>query len=667
MSSKKKNADQLAIDTLRLLSVDMVEKAKSGHPGMPLGAAPFVYALWSKYLNISPSNPEWFNRDRFILSAGHGCALLYSLLHLSGFNLSMDDLKSFRQWGSKTPGHPEYGRTQGVEAATGPLGQGFAMGVGMAIAERTLAGCFNKPGFPIVDHYTYVVVSDGDLMEGIASEAASLAGTLKLGKLIYLYDDNDISIEGSSSLAFTENVRERFDAYGWHTQAIKDGNDIKAVQSAIAAAQKVHDKPSIIIITTRIGYGSPMEGDAAVHGEPLGWDAVRKTKEFFGFDPGKSFYVPREVTANFDALKKKWAKKEKEWIKLFEKYKEQYPKEGKLFEKYMTGHINRNLKPNLLPFKVEDGPIATRTASGKVMNQIELYMTEFLGGSADLAPSTKTLLKGHGSFGIAGMCERNLHFGVREHAMGAIVNGMALHGGIIPYSATFLAFSDYMRPSIRLAAIMQTHSIFIFTHDSIGLGEDGPTHQPVEQLSSLRMIPGLTVIRPADANETLSAWYYAIVNKLPVVLVFSRQNLPVLDSTKYNVFEGVEKGGYALNDEQKPEIILIATGSEVHPALAAAEKLKEKKIRARVVSMPSYEIFMKQPQAYRDAVIPPKNKKRLIIEAGSTSFWRGLAGDEGDVLGVDTFGASAPGKIVMEKYGFTVENVVAKALSLINN
>jgi transketolase len=655
MAGKKQDIDQLTIDTIRLLSVDMVEKAKSGHPGLPLGAAPFVYTLWSKFLSINPSNPVWMNRDRFILSAGHGCALLYSLLHLAGFDISVDDLKAFRQWGSITPGHPEYGRTPGVEATTGPLGQGFAMGVGMAIAERSLAGCFNKPGFKLIDHYTYAVVSDGDLMEGVASEAASLAGTLKLEKLIYLYDDNDI----------TENVKERFDSYNWHTQVVADGNNIKAVEAAISRAKKQAERPSLIIIRTKIGYGSPKQGDASVHGEPLGWDAARRTKEFFGFDPDKTFYIPAQVDRNFDRLRKKWAKQEEAWNELFAEYKEKYPKEAKLLEKYISGHINRNLKPNLLPFAVSDGPMATRTASGKVMNQVELYMTEFIGGSADLAPSTKTLLNGHGSFGIAGMCERNLHFGVREHAMGAIINGMALHGGLIPYSATFLTFSDYMRPPIRLAALMQTHSIFIFTHDSIGLGEDGPTHQPVEQLSALRLIPGLTVIRPADANETVAAWYRAITAKKPTVLVFTRQDLPVLDAAKYGIIENAQKGGYCLADcAGKPDVLLIATGSEVHLAMGAREKLFAKGIKARVVSMPSYEIFMAQPDAYRESIIPAAVKKRLIIEAGSTPFWRGLAGDAGDVLGIDIFGASAPGKVVMEKYGFTVDNVVAKAEAL---
>jgi transketolase len=662
--SVSKNIDQLSIDTLRMLSIDMVEAAQSGHPGMPLGAAPFVYALWSEFLNISPSNPKWINRDRFLLSPGHGCALLYALLHLSGFDLSIDDLRSFRQWNSKTPGHPEYGITSGVEATTGPLGQGFAMGVGMALAERMLAGCFNRQGYSIVDHYTYAVVSDGDLMEGISSEAASLAGTLGLGKLVYLYDDNDISIEGSSDLAFTENVRMRFDAYGWHTQEIPDGNNIKTIKEAINAAKNEKDRPSLVIIKTHIGYGSPKEDNAAAHGEPLGKEAAGKTKDFFGFNPDQDFYVPAEVSNHFAAIGKKWKDKEDEWIGLCNEYKKHYPKEAEMFESYISGNIDGDLKSKLSPFKPEDGPIATRSASGKVMNRIARYVTSLVGGSADLAPSTKTLLTGNDLSGIAGMSDRNLHFGVREHAMGAVINGMALHGGIVPYSATFLSFADYMRPSIRLAAIMGTHSIFIFTHDSIALGEDGPTHQPVEQLSSLRMIPGLTVIRPADANETLAAWIYAVTSTRPVVLVFSRQDLPVLDASAHNVIDGVEKGGYSLNDEMNPELVIIATGSEVQLMLKAGEKLKDKNIRVRCVSMPSYEIFMEQPPAYRESLIPPAVKKRLVIEAGSSSFWRGLAGDEGDVIGVDTFGASAPGKVVLEKYGFTADNVVERALAV---
>jgi transketolase len=666
MAGKKQNIDELCINTIRLLSVDMVERAKSGHPGMPLGAAPMAYILFTKFLKHNPENSKWFNRDRFILSAGHGCALLYSLLHLHGYKISMDDLKKFRQYGSVTPGHPEYGLTDGVEATTGPLGQGFAMGVGMAIAERTLAECFNRKGFKVIDHYVYAIVSDGDLMEGVASEAASLAGTLELGKLIYLYDDNDMSIDGKTSLAFKENVRERFDAYGWHVQRVEDGNDTDAIEKAVKKAQEEKSKPSLIIVRTRLGYGSPKQDTPEAHGEPLGEDNMKKTKEFFGFAANSSFYVPDDVYSRFGSLKKGMIEQEKKWNAKFEEYQKAYPKEGKLLYKYITGHINRELKNNLKMFEPVEGGMATRAASGRVMNLIEEYMTEFMGGSADLATSTKTELKGCGSFGIAGLCTRNIHFGVREHAMGGIINGMALHGGLIPYSATFLTFLDYMREPVRLAAIMQTHSIFVFTHDSIALGEDGPTHQPVEHISQLRMVPGLTVIRPADANETVAAWYYAIVNKKPVVLIFTRQNVPVLDTKKHNVFDGALKGAYILSDEgDAPDILLVATGSEVHLALAAAESLKQKNIKARVISMPSYEIFMEQDENYRNQVIPPYLKRRLVIEAGATAFWRGLAGDRGDVLGVDKFGASAPGKVVMEKYGFTVENVLSKVNNIL--
>lgn len=662
---KQENMDELCINTIRMLSVDMVEKAKSGHPGLPLGSAPMAYVLFTKFLKHNPYNSKWFNRDRFILSAGHGCALLYSLLHLHGYKVSMEDLKKFRQYGSNTPGHPEYGVTDGVEATTGPLGQGFAMGVGMAIAERVLADCFNRKSHRIIDHFVYGLVSDGDLMEGVSSEAASLAGTLKLGKIIYLYDANDISIEGNTELAFTENVKGRFEAYGWHVQKIEDGNDITAVEKAVKKAQAEKIRPSLIIVRTKIGYGSPKQGKASVHGEPLGTADLRKTKEFYGFNPAGEFHVPAGVYAEFDSLKNAYADAEKNWLAAFETYQKDYPKEGKLLYKYITGHINREMLANLKFFDPVDSGIATRTASGIVMNSIEEYMTEFIGGSADLAPSTKTELLGHGSFGIAGQCSRNIHFGVREHAMGAIINGMALHGGLIPYSATFLTFLDYMREPVRLAAIMKTHSIFVFTHDSIGLGEDGPTHQPVEHISSLRLVPGMTVIRPADANETVAAWYYAIISKIPVALIFTRQNVPVLDLKKYRVFEGALRGAYILEDSDTPEVLLIATGSEVHLALASAAVLREKGIKPRVVSMPSYEIFMKQDDNYRNAVIPPYMKRRVIIEAGSTAFWRGLAGDKGDVIGVDSFGASAPGKVVMERYGFTVNNVLEKVNNIL--
>jgi transketolase len=651
-----------------MLSVDMVEKAKSGHPGMPLGASPMAYVLFTKFLKHNPENSRWFNRDRFILSAGHGCAMLYSLLHLCGYKLQMDDLKQFRQFGSITPGHPEYGLTDGVEATTGPLGQGFAMGVGLAIAERALADCFNRRDCKIIDHFVYGIVSDGDLMEGIASEAASLAGTLNLGKIIYLYDDNEISIDGKTSLSFTENVRERFDAYGWHVQRLEDGNDMPAIEKAVKKAQEEKRRPSLIIIRTHIGYGSPKQDSPAAHGEALGEEAVKKTKEFYNFPLNSPFYVPDGVYAYFNGLKKNWQGYENTWNGLFGEYMKAYPKEAGLLGKYISGNINNELVQNLKFFEPAAGGMATRTASGKVMNLIEDYMTEFIGGSADLATSTKTELLGHGSFGIAGVCSRNIHFGVREHAMGGIINGMALHGGLIPYSATFLTFLDYMREPVRLAAIMKIHSIFVFTHDSIALGEDGPTHQPVEHISQLRLVPGLTVIRPADANETVAAWYYAIVNKEPVVLIFTRQNVPVLDHKKYGIFDGVLKGGYIIKEAGgAPDMIIIATGSEVHLALESAEKLEQKGIKARVVSMPSYEIFMRQDDNYRNSVLPPYMKRRLVIEAGATAFWRGIAGDKGDVIGVDRFGASAPGSVVMEKYGFTTENVLEKAMKILKN
>ncbi len=658
----KNDIGLLSINTLRVLSVDMVERAKSGHPGMPLGAAPMAFTLFSRFLRHNPSNSKWFNRDRFVLSAGHGCALLYSLLHLYGYKISMDDLKKFRQFGSVTPGHPEYGLTDGVEATTGPLGQGFAMGVGMAMAEKSLADCFNRKGFPVIDHYTYAIVSDGDLMEGVASEAASLAGTLKLGKLIYLYDDNDISIEGKTSLAFTENVGERFDAYGWHVQKVKDGNNIEDIEKAIARARDEKARPSLVIISTRIGYGSPKEGKASVHGEPLGAEDAKKTREFFGFAGAPEFYVPEEVRRYFGELAKKGAENEKKWTAVFDEYKKAYPKEAALLEKYIKADVNSELIGSLAFFEPVEGGIATRTASGKVMNLIENYMTEFIGGSADLAPSTKTELSGCGSFGIAGRCSRNIHFGVREHAMGAIINGMALHGGLIPYAATFLSFLDYMREPVRLAAMMKTHSIFVFTHDSIGLGEDGPTHQPVEHISSLRLVPDLTVIRPADANETVAAWYWAITAKKPVALIFTRQNVPVLDTKKSALFEGVLKGAYVLSEPNGvPDVIIIATGSEVHAALEAQEILAKRNIKARIVSMPSYEIFISQDMNYRNSVIPPYMKRRVIVEAGSTAFWRGLAGDKGEVIGVDRFGASAPGAVVLEKYGITARNIADTA------
>ena len=658
--------DQLCVDTLRFLAVDAVEQAKSGHPGMPLGAAPMAYVVWDRFLRHNPQNPAWLNRDRFILSAGHGSALLYALLHMTGYDLSLEELKRFRQWESKTTGHPEYHHTPGVEATTGPLGQGFAMAVGMAIAERFLASTFNRPDFPVIDHYTYVIVSDGDLMEGISSEAASLAGTLGLGKLIYLYDDNDISIEGNTDCAFTEDVGSRFTAYGWQVISVADGNDIKMIEGAIKTAMAEKDKPSLIIIKTHIGYGSPKQDTGAAHGEPLGMEAVKETKKKLNWPLEPPFYIPEQSLTHFRQAQERGAKLERDWRDLFDKYRKTYPDLSVKFEQAVHGKPPQGWSSEIPLFKPEDGAIATRNASGKIMNVIAKALPNFMGGSADLSPSTMTTLNGLGDFNFETPAGRNIHFGVREHAMGAIVNGMSLHGGIIPYGSTFLIFSDYMRPAIRMAALMQTHSIFVFTHDSIGLGEDGPTHQPIEQLSSLRMIPGLTVIRPADANETAAAWKLAIELHGPVALVLTRQKLPVLDPQKYPIAEGVAKGGYVLIDAEagQPDIILIATGSEVHLILAARDQLITHGIKTRVVSMPSWELFDKQSSEWKEKILLPHMPK-LAVEAGSPKGWREYVGDTGDVIGLNRFGASAPGATVMEKLGLDVDNVVKRATTLV--
>lgn len=656
--------NQLCINTLRFLAVDAVEQAKSGHPGLPLGAAPMAYTVWERFLRHNPKNPAWFNRDRFILSAGHGSALLYAMLHVTGYDLSLDEIKHFRKWGSKTPGHPEYGHAPGIEATTGPLGQGFAMGVGMSIAERFLAANFNRPGFPIVDHYTYAIVSDGDLMEAVSSEAASLAGTLGLGKLIYLYDDNDISIEGNTDCAFTEDVGSRFTAYGWQVLSIADGNDIESIASAISAAKVEQTKPSLIIVKTHIGYGSPKQDTASAHGEPLGAEAVKETKKTLGWPLEPPFYIPDEALNNFRQAVERGADMEKDWRILVENYKKAYPDLAVQFEQAVKGELPKDWDSTLPHFKPEDGAIATRSASGKIMNAIAGILPNFFGGSADLAPSTMTYLNGCGDFSSQNPAGRNLHFGVREHAMTAIVNGMSLHGGIIPYGSTFLIFSDYMRPAIRLAALMQTHSIFIFTHDSIGLGEDGPTHQPVEQLMSLRLIPGFILLRPADANETMAAWKIALERRRPIALALTRQKLPILDSQKYHINEGVPKGGYILTDAGQADIILIATGSEVHLVLAAREELLKQGVKARVISMPSWELFNEQTEEYRNSVLSP-NIPKLAVEAGSPLGWKEYVGDTGDVIGLNRFGASAPGNTVMEQLGFSVENVVKRALILL--
>ena len=659
------NLDQLCINTIRMLSADAVQQANSGHPGMPMGDAAMAYILWSRFLKHNPKNPYWQNRDRFVLSAGHGSMLLYSLLHLTGHNISLDDIKNFRQWGSKTPGHPEYCLECGIETTTGPLGQGFATGVGMAMAEKYLSDMFNRPGFPLLDYHIYGIVSDGDLMEGLSSEAASLAGHLKLGKLVYLYSDNKITIEGTTDIAFTEDVARRFEAYGWHVQHA-GGEDLKAIEKAIAAAQKEKNRPSIILVRTHIGFGSPHRQDTPdVHGSPLGEEELKLTKQNLGW-PQKKFYVPVQALRQMRKAVQKGKKDEASWTDMFRKYAKRYPELAKAWDTITEGKLPDGWEKLLPVFRPEDGSIATRSASGKVLNAIADKLPHLVGGSADLAPSNNTHLKKYADFGTA-KGGRNIHFGVREHAMGAIMNGMALSNMLIPYGGTFLVFSDYMRPAIRLAALMETHAVYVFTHDSIGLGEDGPTHQPIGHLSSLRAMPHLYVIRPADANETAIAWKMAITDpKRPHALILSRQNLPVLDRKKYGAAEGAEKGGYVLLDcKGTPDIILLSSGAEIHPTLAAAEELQKSGIKARVVNMVSFEVFEQQTAAYKNRVLPLQTEKRLAVEAGATQSWYRHVGLKGDVIGLDRFGASAPAKILFEKFGFTKENILARAKKLL--
>ncbi|MBU4278554.1 MAG: transketolase [Proteobacteria bacterium] len=661
-----KDMEQLAVNTIRMLAADMVEQANSGHPGMPLGAAPMAYLLWTRFMHYNPSDPQWANRDRFVLSAGHGSALLYAMLHLTGYDLSLDDLKNFRQWGSKTPGHPEYGVAPGVEATTGPLGQGFGMGVGMALAERFLAQTYNRPSLNVVDHYTYAIVSDGDLMEGVASEAASLAATLGLGKLIYLYDDNHISIEGGTELAFTEDAMARFTAYGWHTQKVADGNDLEAMAQAVDAAKAETERPSIIAVRTHIGYGSPKIDTSGVHGEPLGAEALETTRKTLGCSPD-SFCIPQEALKFFRAGQKRGMEQQEAWQKTFARYSKEYPELAARLQDELAGVLPSGWDSEVPVFEAGE-KIATRAASGKVLNALALKVPNLVGGSADLAPSTKTLIAGSGDMRAnQEPGGRNIHFGVRELGMGAVVNGMALHGGVIPYGATFFVFSDYMRPALRLSAIMGCHSIWVFTHDSIGVGEDGPTHQPVEQLMSLRLMPGFTVMRPAEGNETAAAWRVAMKHKHgPVALILTRQKLPCLDPEAHPIAKGVAKGAYVLTDcDGTPELILMATGSEVTLALAAAEKLASKGVLVRVVSMPCWEIFEAQDKEYQDKVLPPKVTARLAIEAGVSLGWERWVGSQGAVIGVDRFGESAPGPMVMDKLGFNLDNVVDTALELI--
>jgi transketolase len=654
--------DQICVNTIRFLAVDAVEEAHSGHPGLPLGAAPMGYVLWDRFLRHNPRDPEWPNRDRFLLSAGHGSAMLYALLHLTGYALPLDEVRRFRQWNSKTPGHPEYGRTPGVEATTGPLGQGFAMGVGMALAEHHLAACFNRPGFPIIDHYTYAIVSDGDLMEGVSSEAASLAATLGLGKLIYLYDNNHISLEGPTDVAFTESVQRRFEAYGWHVLGVSDGNDLSAIESAVSDARAETSRPSLISIRTEIGYGSPKHSTAGAHGEPLGADALKVTKQTLGWPLSPTFYVPDEARSHFAAAVERGSRQQAEWERLVESYGQKFPDLASQLKESLRGDPAEGWDRGFPVFSPAGGAVATREASGKVMNVVAERLPQFMGGSADLNPSTKTTLIGYGDFGFDEYCSRNIHFGVREHAMGAIANGLALHGGILPYCATFLIFSDYMRPPIRLASMMQTHVIFIFTHDSIGLGEDGPTHQPIEQLASLRAIPELIVLRPADANESAAAWRVAIQHQGPVALVLSRQKLPVLDAERYDIDTGLQHGAYILEDSEggRPDITLVASGSEVHLILDARDHLLSRGVKARVVSMPSWELFDVQPAVYQMDVIPP-DIPSLAVEAGVPQGWRAYVDD---VIGLRRFGASARGDVVMKKLGFNIENITSRVQQL---
>jgi len=661
--------DQLCINTIRMLAADAVEKARSGHPGMPMGAAAMAYVLWTRFLRHNPQNPAWPDRDRFVLSAGHGSMLLYSLLHLTGYDLALDELKNFRQWESKTPGHPEHGITPGVETTTGPLGQGFANGVGMAIAERHLASVFNRPGHEIVNHFTYGIVSDGDLMEGISHEAASLAGHLGLGKLIYLYDDNHISIEGSTDIAFTEDRLKRFAAYGWHVQQVTDGNDLEQLSAAIVAARKETRRPSFIAVRTHIGYGSPNKQDTSgVHGEPLGAEELKLTKQNLNWPAEPAFYLPEEAVSHFHEALEKGAQLDRYWQEAFAAYQTAHPELAARWRQWTDGSLPEAWEEEMPVFNADTKGIATRVASGKVLNAIAGRITNLMGGSADLAPSTKTLIDNEGDFQPPGFEGRNMRFGVREHAMGGILNGMALHGGLIPYGATFLIFSDYMRPAIRLAALMKLHVIYVFTHDSIGLGEDGPTHQPIEQLAALRAIPNLKVVRPCDANETVEAWKAALKSiGGPVALVLTRQNLPVLDRTVYRPAAGLQKGAYVLRDPQdsRPDLLLMASGSEVHIALAAAAALSDKGIAVRVVSMPCWELFDEQPEGYRRLALPPEVTARLAIEAGSPQGWHRYVGSRGIVIGLTHFGASAPYEVLYEKFGLTADHVVEESLNLL--
>lgn len=657
--------DQVAVNTLRFLSIDEVEKAKSGHPGFPLGTAPLMYTVWDRFMNYNPKDPNWFNRDRFILSPGHGSALYYAMLHLAGYDVSIEQLKNFRQWGSITPGHPEYGVTPGVDASTGPLGHGFAMGVGFAIAETMLAAKYNKPGFEVVNHYTYGLTSDGDQMEGVASEAASLAGTLGLGKLIYLYDDNHITIEGDTEIAFREDVGKRFEAYGWQVLRVADSEDIDALENAIKEAKADTEHPSLIIVRTHIGYGSPKQDNASCHGEPLGAEGVAKTKEAADWPVGQSFYVPVTVRKHFDDKLAACAEKQAAWEALLADYKVVYPELGKELEERIKGDVLVSRSDLEAVFNDIEG-ISTREAGGEVLQKLSMQLPQLVGGSADLGPSNKTVMKTCGYYSKDDRTGRNIHFGVREHAMGKALNGIALHGGFIPFGGTFLVFADFMRPAVRMAALMGLRSIFVFTHDSIAVGEDGPTHQPVEHAMSLRVIPNLCVIRPADALETAMAWQTACLNQhKPTALLLSRQKLPVLHKYAAVIHNNAGKGAYVLDAGQgEAKAVIIATGSEVHLALEAQAKLAEEGICVSVVSMPSWDMFEMQNEEYKKSVLP-EGLPKVAVEAGVTLGWSRYTGSEDNVIGINKFGASAPGGTVMKEYGFTAENVAAKVKSLL--
>jgi transketolase len=666
--NRSQKLDQLCINTIRTLTLDAVQKAESGHPGLPLGCAPLAYVLWTRFMRYNPKNPKWANRDRFLLSAGHGSMLLYSLLYLTGYGLELDDLKQFRQWKSRTPGHPENVLTPGVEITTGPLGQGFANGVGMAMGGAHLGARFNKENYPLLNHFIYAIVSDGDLMEGVSSEAASLAGHLKLGNLIYFYDDNRVTIEGPTDLAFSENVPKRFEAYGWHTLTVKDGNDLDEIERAIREAQAVTDRPTLISVKTVIGFGMPTQGTRKAHSDAPGPDAVAETKRHLGWPEDKQFWVPDEVLAYFREAIPRGGKAEAEWDSLVENYLKEFPEVAREWHSTMSGELPADWESHLPSF-ADAKPMATRVASGEVINALAPHMPMLIGGSADLGPSTNTDIKGGGSFEAGSYAGRTLHFGIREHAMGATLTGISLNGGLIPFGATFLTFSDYMKPAIRLAALSEVQAIYVFTHDSIGLGEDGPTHQPVEHLAALRAIPHLFVIRPADPHETREAWRLAILRrKAPTALALTRQKLPLIDRQKFASAEGTRRGAYVLAEAADanganvtPGLILIATGSEVWLALDAREALQKEGTPTRVVSMPCTELFDEQPQEYRDSVILPTVTARLAIEAAVRQGWDRYVGPNGDVVSVDRFGASAPGDVVLREFGFNVENVVARA------